>query len=282
MEFECGDIRDAEALTRIVQDFRPEQIYHLAAFSSPAESFRRPLLTYEVNFSGTLNLLEACRRARLESRILVVSSAGVYGHASEASKPLSEDSPLQPRSPYAASKAAAEMLALDFFSREGLGIIRVRPFNHTGPRQTADYVCSGLARQASEIELGLRPPEISAGNLHARRDFSDVRDIVRGYALLLDRGEPGEVYNLCAGRAVSIGEIAQTIANLSSRPISIVPDPSKMRQKDPPLRVGDCSKAREKTGWEPRTSLEQTLRDLKQWWVKALSARAGGEPADSI
>jgi GDP-4-dehydro-6-deoxy-D-mannose reductase len=206
----------------------------------------------------------------MDCRFLFVSSSEVYGMVPREKLPLREEMELRPINPYAGSKAAAEILALQFFRSYGLPILRVRPFNHTGPRQSSDFVCSKLAREAAEIDLGLRPPTIVAGNIHAVRDFSDVRDIVRGYHDLLEKGEPGEVYQLCSGRGISIKAILQTLISFASKPVGVAIDKSLVRQQEAAEAWGDNSKTRLAVGWEPRHELTDTLRALKLYWEARL------------
>ncbi len=269
-----ADILDLDRMSAIMEETRPQRIYHLAAISSPAESLHDPRLAYQVNFNGTFNLLLAWRQAQLDSRFLLVSSSQVYGHVGEQNLPVREDAPLRPANPYAGSKAATEMLAVQFFESYGLPIIRVRPFNHTGPRQEATFVCSSLARQVAEIDLGLRPPVVGVGNLRASRDFSDVRDIVDGYRLLLEKGRPGEVYQLCSGRPVSVEIILRHLTALASKPVEIVVDESRLRSQDESVMWGDPSKATHMLGWKPRYELQVTLRDLELHWEHTIRARA--------
>ena len=270
IQVERVDIRDGERLRGLLGEIRPDRIYHLAALSSPRESLRDPKLTYEVNYGGTLNLLGALRELQLSCRFLCVSSAEVYGDDPAKPMPLREDYPLRPANPYAASKAAAELLAFQFFKSYDLPIVRVRPFNQAGPRQTATFVCSSFARQIAEIDVGARPPVVHVGNLKVMRDFSDVRDIVRGYHLLLEKGEPGEVYQLCSGRATSIEATLQTLIALGSKPIQIVVDESRVRPRETAVLWGDPAKAREAVGWEPQYDLETTLGELKLYWEKVV------------
>jgi GDP-4-dehydro-6-deoxy-D-mannose reductase len=265
-----GDILDCERVSAVLKQARPHRIYHLAALSSPADSFQNPRLTYQVNFTGTFNLLSAWRQAEFESRFLFVSSSQVYGQTSEQQLPLREDTPVRPASPYGGSKAAAEMLAVQFFESYRLPIIRVRPFNHTGPRQGPDYVCSSLARQVAEIELGLRAPSVSVGNLDACRDFSDVRDIVSGYHLLLEKGQAGEVYQLCSGSPVSVDAIVRHLIAWSSQPVQVAVDTARVRSGDAPSIWGDPSRATQSVGWRPRYQLRTTLRDLEQHWEDSI------------
>ena len=261
-----ADLRDFAALRRALDEIRPERIYHLAAFSSVVESTRNPRHCYDVNFNGTLNLLEACREIGFDTRVLLVSSSNVYGVAGAADLPLRESSPLRPENPYAGSKIAAEFLAVQFGLSYGLPVIRARPFQHTGPRQSPAYVCSGLARQVAEIACGRRPPVIEVGNPQVSRDFSDVRDVVRGYAVLLERGRPGEVYQLCSGRAASVGSVIELLVARVQAPVEVRIDPSKARPGESLALWGDPAHARLETGWIPQYSLEETLRDLFCYW----------------
>jgi len=261
-----ADLRNLNLVREVLQSFKPQRVYHLAAFSSPAESFGDPEATYQVNFVGTLNLLSAWLRVGMDCRFLLVSSAEVYGLVPREKLPMREEMELRPVNPYAGSKAAAETLALQFFRSYGLPIVRVRPFNHTGPRQSSRFVCSNFARQVAEINLGVRPPTILAGNIHVVRDFSDVRDIVRGYSDLLERGVPGEVYQLCSSRPVSIESILQTLISFASKPVEVSTDKSLLRNHDAAEVWGDYSKARLAVGWEPRHTLTETLCALKLFW----------------
>jgi GDP-4-dehydro-6-deoxy-D-mannose reductase len=273
VRIERGDLLDPNRMRQILEDARPQRIYHLAAISSPQESFHNPKLAYNVNFTGTLNLLCAWRELGIESRFLFVSSVAVYGPANTPDVPLREDVPLRPASPYAGSKAAAEMLAVQFFQAYGLPVVRVRPFNHTGPRQISSYVCSGFARQVAEIDLHLRSPQVTVGDLHVRRDFSDVRDIVRGYYLLLEKGDAGDVYQLCSGISVSIESILHRFIALSTQPIQVAVDDTRLRSEESPVICGDASKARRAVGWQPQYDFEVTLRDLKLYWEAELQKR---------
>jgi GDP-4-dehydro-6-deoxy-D-mannose reductase len=278
LQIACGDLRDFDRLLEVLQSSKPQRIYHLAAFSSPAKSFESPELTYQVNFMGALNLLSAWLRVGMDCRLLLVSSSEVYGMVPREKLPMREEMELHPLNPYAGSKAAAEILALQFVQSYGLPIVRVRPFNHTGPRQSSNFVCSKFARQVAEIDLGLRPPTILAGNLQAIRDFSDVRDIVRGYCDLLQSGAPGEVYQLCSGHPVSIESILQTVISFASKPVQVSVDKSLIRNYEAAEVWGDYSKARLAVGWEPRHELTDTIRALKLYWearVKSQNEQGG-------
>jgi len=267
---EKTDIRDGERLFQLMREIKAERVYHLAARSSPSKSLQAPRLTYEVNFGGVLNLLCALRPLEWECRFLYVGSADSYGIDVSDPGPLKENCPLRPANPYAASKAAAELLAFQFYKSYEFPIIRARPFNHTGPRQSSDFVCSSFARQIAEIDMGAREPVVSVGNLNVQRDFSDVRDIVRGYYLLLEKGEPGDVYQLCSGHAVSIREILEILVGMASRPIRIAEDESRVRTREAPAVWGDPSKAKEAVGWETQYQIKTTLQDLKLYWEEAL------------
>jgi GDP-4-dehydro-6-deoxy-D-mannose reductase len=275
VEVQRADIRDAGAVLEVLKRTRPGRIYHLASLSTKVEFSDQPWIAYEVILKGTMNLLCAWRDLQIDSRLLFVSSAEVYGAAGGDAMPLREDQPFRPASPYAASKAAAELFALQFFQSYKLPTVRVRPFQHTGPRQLPSFVCSSLARQAAEIEKAARPGTIRVGNTEARRDFTDVRDIVQGYHLLMEKGQPGEVYQLCSDRAVSIGQVLQKLVPLTGQQVDIAVDESRLRRPPETSVVwGDSTKARLAVGWEPRIPLETTLRDLKLYWDQVLARPA--------
>jgi GDP-4-dehydro-6-deoxy-D-mannose reductase len=266
VRLERVDLRDSANLHPLLMEVRPERIYHLAAFSSVVNSFQKPRECYDVNFTGTLNLLESWRRSGFDARLLLVSSSDVYGSVDEAHLPLREESSLRPASPYAGSKVAAEFLALQFGLSYGLPVVRVRPFHHTGPRQSPAFVCSDLARQVAEIVCGLRPPVISVGNIHVARDFSDVRDMVRGYALLMERGRAGDVYQLCSGRPLVIGQLIEWMVSAVAVPVEVSVDPTKVRHGERPVLWGDPAKARSETGWSPEFEVRTTLTELEAYW----------------
>lgn len=270
LRLEEADVRDDERVFQVLRKMKPERIYHLATMSSPSASIGDPRLTYDVNFGGTLNILCAWRQLQFDCRPLFVSSADVYGLPRIEDLPLREDAPFRPANPYAASKAASELLVCQFFQSYGLPIVRVRPFNHTGPRQAPAFVCSDFARQIAEIELGLRPALITVGNLKVSRDFSDVRDIVRGYHLLLEHGKPGDVYQLCSGCSVSIESILQILMEFSSKPIQVTVDQSRVRSHEAPALWGDPTKAQNAVAWKPQHTLKTSLRDLAVYWENAL------------
>jgi GDP-4-dehydro-6-deoxy-D-mannose reductase len=261
---------------QILAEVRPERIYHLGAFSSVVDSFRHPRDCYEVNLGGTLNVLESWRDQGFDARLLLVSSSDVYGHVKEEDLPLREESSLRPSSPYAGSKIAAEFLAVQFGLSYGLPVVRVRPFHHTGPRQSSGFVCSSLARQVAEIVCGLRPAVVSVGNPDVGRDFSDVRDVVRGYALLIEQGRAGEVYQVCSGRAVTIGLLIQWLASAVPLPIDVQVDAARVRIGEPAVLWGDPKKMRAETNWSQQYELRKTLSDLEAYWEKQI--RDGAAP----
>lgn len=261
-----GDVCDQGRLRSLLEAFRPDRIVHLAARSSVAGSLRDPLGTFAVNAGGTVSLLEAAAAAASGARILVIGSAEAYGEVKEDDLPLSEERPLRPLTPYGLSKAAAEKVALFYARSRGLPVAIARAFNHTGPGQEPTFVCSDFARQIARIEAGRERAVLRVGDLAPRRDFSDVRDVVRAYDLLLAKGTPGEIYNVCSGRAWSIGEVLEILRGLAGTPIAVEADPTRGRSEDVPVLVGSFGKLEAATGWRPTIPLERTLKDLLDWW----------------
>jgi GDP-4-dehydro-6-deoxy-D-mannose reductase len=260
-----ADLDDPAAAAAVVEAAPPERIVHLAGQSSVHHSHLDPAGTLRTNVLGIVHLLDAVRRRGLRPRVLVVGSAEEYGAPKPAELPLRESSPLRPASPYAVSKVAQGALALQY-GADGIEVVLTRTFNHTGPGRGEAFAESSFARQVAEIEAGLRPPVISVGNLDAVRDFADVRDVVRAYALLLERGEAGSVYNVCTGSGVSIGGLLDILLAASTARVDVRVDPDRLRPSDVPVQVGDPSRLQAATGWQPRIPLEQTLRDLLDDW----------------
>jgi GDP-4-dehydro-6-deoxy-D-mannose reductase len=254
------DITDPQQVAAAISEAHPDAVYHLAGWADVGGSWKDPLTVLRVNAEGTLNVLEACRAAGV-SRVLAVASADVYGVVSEDELPLDELSPIRPTSPYAASKMAADALAQQSYLGHGLGVIRVRPFNHLGPGQAEQFVAPALAARIARAERD-DADFITVGNLTARRDFTDVRDIVRAYRRLVEDGVPGDVYNVCSGRDLSIQYLADHLVSLARRPIELRPDPDLMRPADLPVLRGDAGKLTAATGWSPEIPIEQTLADL--------------------
>ena len=265
---EC-DVTDRDAVTRRVLAAAPEVIYHLAAFTHVGASWNDPDATWRVNVAGAANVLSAARDAG--ALVIVVSSADVYGVVSEEDLPLREDHPVSPVSPYARSKREAELVALDAARTLGQRVVVVRPFNHVGPGQATSFVVPALAsRLLAATASGAE--EIAVGDLSARRDFSDVRDVVRAYRLLAEHGRRGEIYNVASGRDVVLAEVAATLVDLIKPGTRLVPDPALQRPIEVPVLRGSASKLHEATGWEPRINWTTSLRDV----VSDLIARGLG------
>lgn len=261
-----------ESLADLLARKRPEAIYHLAAQANPRASLDDPRGTWDLNLGGALTLLEAVRRAGLDPapRVVLVGSGVSYGNPAPEHLPVTESCPLRPNNPYAASKAAADLLGIQHFLSHGAPVVMARPFNHAGPRQDDRYALSSFARQVAEVERGDRA-RIEVGNLDVVRDFTDVRDIVRAYRLLATDGRPGEVYNIGTGRDVPLSAMLATLCRLARRPVEVVVDPDRVRPVDQPLLLADASKLRLDTGWEPRYTLDQTLADMLDAWRAALA-----------
>jgi GDP-4-dehydro-6-deoxy-D-mannose reductase len=275
-----ADLSDGESVAAALEAARPELVFHLAGQSSVHQSWLDPAGTLAANLHGGLNLLEALRRLGLRPRVLVVGSADEYGPADPARQPLDEDAPLMPGSPYAVSKLAQGFLAREYARHFGIAAVRTRTFPHTGPGRGEQFAESSFARQIAEIETGLQAPRVYVGNLDAVRDFSDVRDVVRAYMALLERGEPGEVYNVCSGRGVAIRTLLDGLLALSSARVEVRVDPARLRPADIPALVGDPGRLYRATGFEPRIPLERTLADLLEHWRGRLRERAAGRGAD--
>lgn len=258
------DITDTEGVAELLEQTRPDVVYHLAGWADVGASWAHPTAAFRVNADGALNLLLAAVATEVD-RVLLVSSADVYGAVSESNLPITEDTPLRPVSPYAASKVAADFLGLQAYLGRGLGVLRVRAFNHLGPGQTDRFVAPALASRIARNERD-GGDEIPIGNLSARRDFTDVRDVVRAYRLLVTDGTPGEVYNVCSGRDVAVQELAEQLLARATRPMRFVTDEKLLRPVDVPVLRGDHAKLTDATGWEPDIPLEKTLEDLLEDW----------------
>jgi GDP-4-dehydro-6-deoxy-D-mannose reductase len=258
------DLLDGDGWDDLVGRVRPDAVYHLAGLSDVGGSWSIPRDTFRVNAEGTLVVLQACIRAGVE-RVLAVSSADVYGRVTLGELPLTEDAPLRPVTPYAASKIAADYLALQAHLGYGLAVMRVRAFNHLGPGQTNRFVAPALAERIAlnELEGG---EEVPVGNMTPRRDFTDVRDVVRAYRLLIEHGEPGEAYNVCSGHDIAIAELADRLVGKSRAAMRLEGDPSLQRPVDVPVLRGDYTRLSKATGWEPEIDLDQTLTDLLEEW----------------
>lgn len=260
------DLRDSVAVRSTLDEVRPDYIFHLAAQSFVPTSWKAPAETLTTNVISELNLLESIRDLALDTRIQVAGSSEEYGLVLEDEAPINEENPLRPLSPYAVSKVAQDYLAYQYHRSYGIFTVRTRAFNHTGPRRGEVFVTSDFSRQVALIEKGRKEPVIEVGNLEARRDFTDVRDIVRGYWLSLEKGEAGEVYNLGSGRAITIQELLDLILSMSDVKIEVRQVPERMRPSDVELLVCDYSKFKAATGWEPEIPFEKTIADLLDYW----------------
>jgi len=258
------EITDARALAAEFRQCRPEAVYHLAAQADVSASWSEPVATLRVNVEGTFNVLAAARGAGAR-RVVAVSSADVYGRVSPAGLPVAESAPLRPVTPYGASKAAAEMMCLQAGHGARLEVIRARAFNHFGPGQSDRFVASALASRIAANERS-GAASVPAGNLEARRDFTDVRDVVRAYRLLARAGSPGEAYNVCSGVARSVRELADGLLMRAAHPMTVTEDPELFRAADVPEMRGDPSKLHAATGWRPEIPLSQTLDELLEHW----------------
>ena len=263
------DLLDRGAVSEAIAGLSPSAVFHCAGFADVAGAWADPDGALRVNALGTHYLLDAVRRAGLPCPVLVTASALVYRPSPD---PLREDAPIGPSGPYGISKLAQEMVAA---ASDGVRVIIARPFNHAGPRQSPSYVTSHFARQIAEIEHGRREPVLHVGNLESRRDITDVRDIVRAYLLLVERGRPRRPYNVCSGRPYRVGDLLATLVGLSQVRVTVRADPALMRPADIPVVVGDPTRIREETGWEPEVPMEKTLADLLDYWRARMAAIAG-------
>ena len=262
------DLTDAEDALNLITKTSPDYIFHLAAASAPSQSFKNPVFTFQVNVISQINLLEAVRLCQNKSnpRLLIISSSEIYGAIDPSQLPISEHAPLNPSSPYAVSKISQDYLGLQYFNSYKIECIRARPFNHIGPYQRTNFVVADFAKQIAEIEKGKKEPVMMVGNLNAKRDFTDVRDMVKAYSLLFEKGIPGEVYNIGSGKSHSIQEILDTLLSFSTKKISVKIDPQRFRPADVPDIICDNKKLVELTGWQPQISLAKTLQDTLDYW----------------
>jgi len=262
---EC-DLRDPISTRDAIEAVKPDWIFHLAAQSFVPTSWNAPGESLTTNTLGQLHLFEAVRHIGLKPRIQIACSSEEYGLVHENELPIKEENPLRPLSPYAVSKVAQDLLGYQYFKSYGTDVVRTRGFNHEGPRRPHVFVASDFAWQISEVEKGRREPVLHVGNLDAKRDFTDVRDMVEGYWLALEKGVPGEVYNLCSGKAYSIREVLDLLLGMTKCKIEVRQDPKRLRPSDVPVLLGDNSKFRKATGWEPRIPFEKTLADSLDYW----------------
>lgn len=260
------DILDKNQVTQLLKELRPDVILHLAAQSSVGISWKNPDLTIDVNIKGSIHVLDSIRTLDYTPRVLLIGSGEEYGHILPTDTPIQENTILRPGNIYAATKACQNMLGKIYADAYQMDIISVRAFNHIGPNQTPIFVVADFCKQVAEIEAGLIPPVIHVGNLSAARDFSDVRDVVRAYGLLLQKGKSGETYNVGSGHAVTIDEILKNILLQSKITIQVEVDQEKLRPVDVPIIEADITKLQACTGWKPEITLEQTITDVLAYW----------------
>jgi GDP-4-dehydro-6-deoxy-D-mannose reductase len=261
-----ADLKDIVSLNKCLAEIKPDRIFHLAAQSFVPTSWLCPAETFAINAIGQINLFEAVLGLKLSPKIQVAGSSEEYGLVNADEIPMKETNPLRPLSPYAVSKVAQDLLAFQYYKSYGLRTVRTRGFNHTGPRRGEVFICSNFAKQIAEIEKKKKEPVIYVGNLEARRDFTDVRDIVRGYWLCLEKGEDGEVYNVGTGKTYSMKEILDMLLSMSKIKVKVEVDPQRLRPSDVPVLLSDCTKLKELTGWQPKIPIRQSLEDLLNYW----------------
>jgi GDP-4-dehydro-6-deoxy-D-mannose reductase len=265
------ELEDTRSIQSAIEESRPDMIFHLAAQSFVPTSFESPYYTLQVNILGTLALLESVRHWSHDAppRIQFAGSSEEYGLVSKEECPLTEDQPLRPLSPYAVSKVACDLLCYQYARAYGMHIVRTRAFNHEGARRGKEFVTSNFAQQAVLLAAG-KVSELKVGNLEAVRDFNHVKDVVKAYWLALEKGEPGEVYNICSGRGTNIRQVIEMLSRIVGRELPFSFDPKRMRPADVPYLLGDSSKFRKQTGWEPKLTFEDALKDLVLYWREYL------------
>jgi len=266
------DFTDQAQVTSLLRRVQPDYVYHLVAQASVGASFQDPIGTLHANIDAQIHLLEALRSEKLlDTRVLIVCSAEEYGYVTPQDLPVDEETPLRPANPYSVSKITQDFLAFQYHLSYKLPLIRVRPYNHIGPRQKLGYVAADFAYQVAAIEKGKQEPIMKVGNLDAKRDFTDVRDMVRAYTLLVEKGIPGEVYNVGAGVSHSAQDILNLLLKASDTTITVQHDPAKMRPSDVPEIVVNAHKMQKITGWKPEIPFEQTIQDILAYWRETVS-----------
>ena len=266
IDFAVGDIRNADDIRRLVCEFRPDTIFHLAAITHVGQAWKNRRETLEINVIGTSAVLEVAAELDPKPTVILASTGQVYGLAPEDSRPLNEDTPLDPRSPYAVSKVCCELLARQAWAHEGVPTVILRTFNYTGPWQSPMFVCSDFAHQVAWIEAGLAEPRMKVGNLQTRRDFSDVRDVIDGYLLAAEHGNPGQAYNLASSKAVQIADVLDRLRAAVDVDIEVEQDAERVRPIDLAALLGDPSRAHDELGWKPRFSFDETLASVLDFW----------------
>lgn len=266
LHLEDADLLDSHSLYTTIARIKPDYIFHLAAQSFVPTSWVSPSVTLEVNVVGTGNLFEAVRQVNIDPVIQIACSSEEYGLVHPDEIPIKETNPLRPQSPYAVSKIAMDYLGYQYFCSYNMRIVRTRGFNHTGPRRGETFVTSNFAKQIALIEKGKQNPLILVGSLESSRDWSDVRDMVRGYLMAVEMCDPGDVYNICTGRAIKVGDMLTMLLSFSKVKATIQPDPLRLRPSDVPVLIGDNTKFVSKTGWKPDIAFEKTMEDLLNYW----------------
>lgn len=264
------DILDKNAVTELLFEIRPDYIFHLAAQSSVGVAWKNPVLTVDTNITGSINVMDAIRELYYSPRVLLVGSGEEYGHITSQETPIAEGNALRPGNVYAATKACQNMIGSIYAKAYDLDVMMVRAFNHIGPGQASLFVVSDFCKQVAEIEKNNREPIIRVGNLDSKRDFTDVRDVVRAYVSVIEKGVPGETYNVGSGMAIKIKKILDMIIALSSKQIAIEVDPNKIRPVDVPIIEADISKINKTTGWQPMIPIEQTLKETLEFWRRTV------------
>lgn len=261
------DLNDQKSVTEVIETVKPDGIFHLAALAAPGDSFAAPTETILNNVASQIHLLESVKNAGLfNTRILVVSSADIYGIVKKEDIPIDEQTPFNPTNPYAVSKLTQDFLGLQYYLAHKLSIIRVRPFNHIGPGQSPHFAVPTFAKKIAQIEKGHLPPILKVGNLETKRDFTDVRDMVRAYELIIEKGEIGEVYNIGSGHGEKMATIVEKLLSFARVPITVEVDNTLLRPTDTPELVCDPAKIHKITGWKPQISLDQTLKEVLEYW----------------
>lgn len=272
IQLHAANITDAAGMRAALADIAPDWIFHLAAQAHVPTAWSNPAETFTTNVLGQLNVILALQEHVPAARLLVVSSSNVYGMVAEQDQPVDESTPLRPADPYAVSKVGQDMLALQYWQSHGLHAVRVRPFNHIGPRQAPDFVIARFAQELAEMEAGLRPPTLKVGNMSAKRDFTDVRDVAQAYWLALEKGTPGAVYTIGSGTARSIDEMLRIMLRLARVDVQVETDPALLRPGDLPVLQSDPRALQEQTGWRTAIPLEQTLEDTLNYWRDQVQA----------
>ena len=264
------DLMDKAATEKLVREINPDEIYHLAAMAASSKSFDNPKEVIENNIISQLNLLESVRGAKINPKIMIISSAEVYGKVDPSNLPIDEDTPMFPTNPYAVSKITQDYMALQYFISYKLNILRVRPFNHIGPGQSDQFATAAFAKKIAEIEKGKRDPVLNVGSLESKKDFTDVQDMVWAYILLMEKGQLGDVYNIGSGKSYKMSEVLEMLLSLSKVKITVETDPALLRPSDNPELICNNSKMQKLTGWMPTIPLENTLLNTLEYWRKTV------------